>query len=116
MKLVKKLLLVSLMLIPTIIFAGTAENMELFPEILIVPAFVSIHMTLFVLVPLAQMFSGPEDYKNTVKVLFVTRLIILFVLISTLGFSAVMIDFFAVFLGAFLVVPITGSIMSAKMK
>ena len=35
MKLVKKLLLVSLMLIPTIIFAGTAENMELFPEILV---------------------------------------------------------------------------------
>lgn len=116
MKLIKKLLILSLTLMPVIIFASTVENMELFPGILIVPAFISIHMTLFVLVPLAQMFSGPEDYKDTVKILFLTRVIILFALILTIGTSAIIIDFLAVFLGAFLVVPILGAINAGKMK
>ena len=116
MKLIKKILLLSLTLIPVIVLADTAENIELLPEILIAPAFVSIHMTIFVLTPIAQIFSGPEEYKDTVKVLFITRLIIIFGLILLFGEIAVMIDFFAVFLGAFLVVPIVAGITSAKMR
>ena len=116
MKLIKRLLLLSLILMPIVVYGSTSENLELFPEILIVPAFISIHMTIFVLNPLAQMFSGPEDYKDTVKILFITRLIIVFLLILMMGYNAIMIDFFAVFLGAFIVVPIIGTINSKKMK
>lgn len=115
MKISKKILLLTLLLVPVIILADTGIG-ELLPGILIVPAFVSIHMTVFVLTPLAQIFSGPEEYKTTVKILFIVRLVILFLLIMSVGSQAVMIDFIAVFLGAFIVVPVLSAIKNLKLR
>ena len=115
MKMIKKILLLSLLVMPIVVLA-TGEDLGESLGLLIMPAFISIHMTLFVLVPLAQTFSGPEEYKGTVKLLFVTRIIILAVLYILIGNVAFFLDFFAVFLGAFLVVPIVCAIHTIKLK
>lgn len=115
MKISKKLLLLTLLLVPVIILADSGLE-EFSPEILIIIAFISFHMTAFVLTPLAQIFSGPEEYKTTVKLLFLVRLMILFLLIMLVGNFAAMIDFIAVFFGAFIVVPILSAINNLRLR
>lgn len=68
-------------------------------------AFVSIHMSLFVLMPLSKIISK-ENSKKTFWILFGIRVAILlfFDLFITTGIAVV--DFIAVFVGAFIIIPI----------
>ncbi len=74
-------------------------------------AFVSIHMTVFVLIPLSAIF-GQEKKKKAFWTMFIGRIIIL--LVGTPIFPILaMIDFFAVFVGAFAIVPLA-SLLTRK--
>lgn len=68
-------------------------------------AFISIHMSLFVLMPLSKIISK-ENSKRTFWILFVIRIAILlfFDLFITKGIA--IIDFILVFVGAFIIIPI----------
>ena len=68
-------------------------------------AFISIHMSLFVLMPLSKIISK-ENSKRTFWILFVIRIAILlfFDLFITKGIA--IIDFILVFIGAFIIIPI----------
>ena len=68
-------------------------------------AFVSIHMSVFVLIPLSKIISK-ENSKKTFLILFGIRVAILlfFDLFITTGIAIV--DFIAVFIGAFIIIPI----------
>ena len=68
----KKILIISFLFIPTIVFASDGNNGLSIGYALFIEAFVSIHMSIFVLKPLADMFSK-GDRKKTFWRLFATR-------------------------------------------
>ena len=72
----KILLIISLLLIPTIVFASDGSNAFPIGIALGMEAFVSVHMSLFVLKPLSNMFSK-ENSKKAFWVLFAIRAAIL---------------------------------------
>lgn len=82
------------------------DTIELFPAIFM-EAFVSIHMSIFVLWPLSCLTDTPKD---EFKKLFIGRVIILLIgdiFISPM--ATAVIDFISVFIGAFIVVPLSGA-------
>ncbi len=105
----KKLLLITLLFIPTLVLAETFE--EEFPIYAAIgmEAFVSIHMSVFVLWPISCMIA-PNNKKQLFIILFVIRAIILLYCDFFVTTSVALIDFFAVFIGAFILVPITAVI------
>ncbi len=107
------LLMVSLLLMPTVVNASSGNNGFSIGIALGMEAFVSIHMSLFVLKPLSEMFSE-ENYKKTFWNLFLIRIgVLLFCDFFVSPYIAI-VDFFAVFVGAFIVVPICASITKTK--
>lgn len=108
----KILLFISLCLIPSFVFASS--NSADIPLIiaLFMEAFVSIHMTLFVLIPLSNIFGG-DNPKALLKILFVGRVLILMFFNLFITTNIAVVDFMAVFVGAFLVIPIS-SVISKK--
>ena len=108
MKKLKLLLFVTLCLIPTIVFAGSGSDDFGFEVALFMEAFVTIHMSVFVLKPLANIFGGTNSNSLFIK-LFIARIVILLIGNFITSFTAIM-DFFAVFLGAFIIVPICSAI------
>lgn len=110
----KILLIISLLLIPTIVFASGGNNDFPIGIALVIEAFVSIHMSVFVLKPLANMFSK-ENSKKTFWTLFVIRACILvFCDFFVTPFIAIF-DFIGVFIGAFIIVPICAAITKKSM-
>lgn len=110
----KILLIISLLLIPTIVFASGGSNDFPIGIALGMEAFVSIHMSVFVLEPLANMFSK-ENSKKTFWTLFVIRACILvFWDFFVTPFIAIF-DFIGVFIGAFIIVPICAAITKTSM-
>ncbi len=80
---------------------GIPVGMAIFMEL-----FVSIHMSIFFYLPLSHILA-PEDYKSAFLKLSIARAVIL-ILFDILQYTAIaMIDFFAVFVGTFLVIPVT---------
>lgn len=77
--------------------------------------FVSIHMSVFVLMPLSRIF-GKDRHTKLFLVLFAVRAILLIIgdFISP-GFT-MMIDFISVFLGAFIVVPVCASLTGNRLN
>lgn len=75
--------------------------------VILCEAFVSIHMSVFVLFPLASIINKNKVMKWFVT-LFCIRLVIL--IIGDIMFPSVMmiVDFMAVFIGAFILVPVLG--------
>lgn len=107
-KFYKKLLILSLLLMPTMVFASSGEND--FPIVMAIAMelFISIHMSIFCLKPLADLISK-EDSKKTFWRLFAIRAgILLFFDFFVTTFIAI-IDFFAVFVGAFVIIPIVAA-------
>lgn len=101
----KNILFVLLLLFPTMVFASSGENDFPILAAIGMEAFVSIHMSLFVLKPLSEIFAK-EDSKKLFWKLFAYRVAILLfcdIFITTL---IAIVDFIAVFVGAFIVVPI----------
>lgn len=117
MKKIKYILLIfSLILIPNYTLAISINTSTIgFAEALFMEAFITIHMSLFVLLPLSKIFS-PQNYKNVFITLFIIRIIVLLFFDLFITTSIAFIDFFAVFIGAFIVVPILGFIASKIRK
>ncbi len=101
----------TLVLIPIITYASTGSNFIPTAGLYGIVLFTSIHMTVFVIIPLGALF-GEEKKWKAVIVMSAIRLITLFVVIPFHP-EIFMIDFFAIFVGAFLIVPIA-SILSKK--
>ena len=74
-------------------------------EAIFVEAFCTIHMTVFVLLPISKMLD-PDKNKNLFKKLFIGRIIFLLFYDIFIGTYIAMVDFFMIFLGAFIIVPI----------
>lgn len=81
--------------------------MEDFPitAMLFMEAFISIHMSVFVLFPLANIIN--KGKKNQIFcILFVIRVIYLIIGDITIGGAMAIIDFISVFFGAFILIPV----------
>ena len=105
----KKLLFITMLMIPMIVFADAFEGVfdEVFPigYAIGMEAFVSIHMSIFVLWPISNMLA-PNNNKQLFAILFVIRAAILLYFDFFVTTAIAMVDFFAVFVGAFIIVPI----------
>lgn len=100
-------LFLMLLLFPTMVLASNGDSSSLsIYEAIGMEAFVSIHMSVFVLLPLANIFD-PDKSKKLFMKLFVGRIIILLIFDFFITPSIAIIDFISVFIGAFIVVPIT---------
>ncbi len=110
----KILLIISLLLIPVLVFASGGGNDFPVGFALGMEAFVSIHMSVFVLIPLSNMLSK-ENSKKTFWALFAIRAAILLFCDFFITPSIAIIDFFGVFIGAFIVVPICAAITKTPM-
>ena len=85
---------------------GTAIFME---------AFCSIHMSVFVLIPLSKIISKDNDKKVFIT-LFVIRVIVLLIGDLVAPVFMAMIDFFSVFIGAFILIPISAAVTGTKIN
>lgn len=109
----KKLLFLNLLWMPTLVFASDGNNEFPIGFALAMEAFVSIHMSVFVLKPLAEMFSK-ESSKKTFWTLFAARAgILIFFDFFVTPFIAI-VDFIGVFIGAALIVPICAKITKTR--
>lgn len=105
----KKFLIFSLLLIPTVVFASSTDDSLPLSVAIFMEAFVSIHMSVFVLQPLSEIISNndKEKSKTTFLILFGIRALILLFFDFFITTSIALIDFFGVFVGAFIMVPIS---------
>ncbi len=101
----KMLLIISLLLMPTVVFASNGDDNISVAIALGMEAFISIHMSLFVLKPLSEIYSK-ENHKKTFWTLFAIRVVFLLFFDFFVSPYIAIFDFFAVFVGAFIVVPI----------
>ena len=106
----KKLLILLMLLLPKMVFASNVLYNE-FPMdfALIMEIFVSIHMSVFVLMPMAKMFAK-DNSKSAFWKMFAARAIFLIIVDAFITPAIAIVDFFAVFIGAFIVVPICAAI------
>ena len=102
-------LIYMLMLFPIIVNAKTSDFNLPIAMALFMEAFVSLHMSFFVLKPLSMIFSK-DNSKKLFWTLFIIRVIVLLIFDIFITTSIALIDFFAVFIGAFIVVPISALI------
>lgn len=110
MKRKKIFLILMLLLFPTMVLASNGDSSQMPVGMAIgMEAFVSIHMSVFVLMPLANIFDPDKSKKLFIK-LFVGRAIILLIFDFFITPGIAIVDFLAVFIGAFLVVPIIAKI------
>lgn len=109
-KIKKILLILIILLVPTVVFASTGNQSD-FPLFAAIgmEAFVTIHMTVFVLSPFATIFD-PDKSKNLFWKLFFGRIIILLIFDLFITTGIAIVDFFAVFVGGFIVLPIITTI------
>lgn len=115
----KILLLLPLFLFPITVFAESIESSaEPFPLAIAIfmEAFVTMHMTIFVLKPLSMIIGKEENNKKVFWMMFIIRAVILlyFDFFITTGIATV--DFIAVFIGAFIVVPISAAVTKTPLN
>lgn len=108
-RLMKNILIMSVLFLPTIVVASNGESDFPVGVALVMEAFVSIHMSVFVLKPLSEMFSK-DNSKKTFWTLFSIRAIVLIFCDFFITPSIAIVDFFSVFIGAFVIVPISALI------
>lgn len=103
----KSLLLIMLLLTPNLVSAsGSAFTVR---EAILFELFMSIHMSVFVLFPISNMLSSEKPGKLFWK-LFIARACLLLIANNLISPDIAFIDFFLVFIGAFIIVPITSFI------
>lgn len=108
-KCINYLLVSSMFLMPTLVFADTGDNSLSIQMAIMMEAFVSIHMSIFVLKPLSYIF-GKENNKKMFWDLFFIRVIILLFCDFFVTLNIAIFDFIAFFVGAFIVVPLAAKI------
>lgn len=109
MKKLKKILLAILCLTPMIVFASGEDTLSI-GEALFMEAFVSIHMTAFVLYPMAKMLAKEGNEKRLAVIFFIIRAAILLYFDFFVTPFIAIADFIGVFVGGFIIVPITAAI------
>jgi len=101
------LLFLTLLLLPTLVYASDGNSSGIpFSVAILMEAFVTIHMTVFVLIPLANKLD-PDKSKNLFKKLFIGRIIILLIFDAFITTNIAIIDFISVFVGAFILAPLS---------
>ena len=104
-------------IIDILLLAG--NNVETLPIgwAIFMELFVTIHMSAFVLYPLATIINdNPQNIKKTFLKMFITRGIFLLFADIFLSTSIAIFDFISVFIGAFIVVPIFGIVTAKRAK
>jgi hypothetical protein len=101
----KIFLIISLLLMPVMVFAKSVGDGMDISEAISTELFVSLHMSIFVLLPLSAMLFKSNKIKGFIT-LFAIRAAILLFFDFFVTPQIAMVDFFAVFIGAFIVVPI----------
>ncbi len=99
------LLFASIFLMPNLVFADTENGFLPVEAVLFMEAFVSIHISVFVLKPLATLISE-ENSKKIFWILFIIRVVILLFFDFFVTTKIAIFDFLLVFIGAFLIIPI----------
>ncbi len=107
--------IISLLLMPIMVFASNGNNNFSVGAAIGMEAFVSIHMSVFVLKPLANMFSK-ENSKKLFWILFAIRAVILIFCDFFVTPSIAIADFFGVFIGITFVVPICAKITKIRIN
>lgn len=102
------LAILTLILIPTMVYGYVGETEPFIPLgfAIFIEAFVTIHMSIFVLLPLSNIFSKGNSSKLFWR-LFIIRIVILLFFDFFVTPVISIIDFLGVFVGAFLIVPIS---------
>jgi len=102
---VSRILFFIILLMPTAVYASNGSpSIPLYMAIFL-EAFITIHMSLFVMMPISKIF-GKDNYKSLFWKLFIVRIIFLLLVDILITPEIVILDFFALFIGDFLVVPI----------
>ncbi len=108
---VKYMLLLGLLLIPSFVMAKDISSVDSMGEVIMMEGFVTIHMTVFFHIPmslaLAKLFPGKKAFWAIFPCFVVGRIIVLLIGNATLGMGMAIVDFFTVFVGTFILVPIT---------
>ena len=113
MKKFKTILLLILFCIPIIVFAEEGNDDIPFLLALFMEAFVTIHISLFVLNPLSKIINE-KNPKKLFWTLFVIRIIILLFFDFFITTMIAVADFIGVFVGGFIIVPITALIFKKR--
>ncbi|MGN1371717.1 MAG: leucine-rich repeat protein [Candidatus Coprovivens sp.] len=104
-KKIKFLLYGLLLMIPTIVFAESSNEMS-FVEAVFAHLFLTMFSYVTVLTPLSQIIkSDVEERKSCCKTLFLIRIVILIVLISFSPIISFFVDFVSIFVGGFILIP-----------
>lgn len=114
-KSISKFLMIILLLMPVMVFASNGDNDFPIGMALFMEAFVSIHMSVFVLIPLSEMFAK-ENSKKLFWTLFFIRVVILLLFDIFITPFIAIFDFISVFIGAFIVVPICALVKHIKIN
>ena len=105
MKLNKKMIgFIWLLLVPLVVLASSSEGTFILFAIL-TEAFITIHMTIFVIWPLSKLLPF-NDSRKTFWTLFIFRIVFLLFCDFFVTPGVYTLDFLFVFIGAFIVVPI----------
>ena len=83
--------------------------------VIFMEAFVTIHMSVFVLWPFAHLIEK-ENPNKMFWFFFISRIVILMYCNFFVSTMICIVDFFAVFVGAFIIVPITAAIQAGREK
>ena len=104
-------------IIDILLLAGNNEETLPIGWAIFMELFVTIHMSAFVLYPLATIINdNPQNIKKTFLKMFITRGIFLLFADIFLSTSIAIFDFISVFIGAFIVVPIFGIVTAKRSK
>lgn len=98
------LLMITMLFIPNIAFAANRQYNLIIPAIAM-EAFITIHMSLFVLKPLSDIITKGNGKKLFFK-LSILRIIILLFFDFFITPAIAITDFYLVFIGAFIIIPI----------
>ncbi len=105
MKLNKKMMgFIWLLLVPLVVLASSSDDTFILFAI-ITEAFITIHMTIFVIWPLSKLLPL-DDSRKAFWMMFISRVVFLLFCDFFVTPGVYMLDFFFVFIGAFIVVPI----------
>lgn len=106
MKKYKVLLFFMILMLPTVVYGAEETGLPLFGALLM-EAFISIHMSAFVLDPLSKILCKNGEPKKLFWKLFITRAAILLFFDFFITTNIAIIDFFSVFIGTFIVFPLS---------
>ncbi len=108
MKLIRYILFLIITLIPMIVFASGDTSSVNIISALLTHVFISIHASVFMLLPLSQLV-GPINGKSSFWKLFWIRVMILIFLDLISPEFAIVVDIISIFVGGFVLLPLSSA-------